>query len=114
MDTLKSFGYSNISSILICGGLSKNPLFIQTQADVVNLPVLCPDEPESVLLGSAILGACAAGLFCDMEYAMRSMAGSAKIVKPNPVANKYHEKKYKVFLQMLENQKVYKHIMSEQ
>lgn len=56
MERLKESGYENIKSTLICGGLSKNPIFTAAQADVCNLPVICPDEIESVLLGSAILG----------------------------------------------------------
>lgn len=63
VETLENFGYKDIQSILICGGLNKNPLFTQTQANVGNLPVVCPEEPESVLLGSAMLGACAAKYF---------------------------------------------------
>lgn len=102
-----------MSSVLICGGLSKNPLFTQTQADVVNLPVVCPDEAESVLLGSAILGACASGFFKDVKTAVITMGGSGRVVKPNETVLLYHDRKYKVFLEMLENQKKYKEIMEK-
>lgn len=72
-----------VDTLLICGGLSKNQLFIQTQADVLGLPVLVPTEKESVLLGSAILGACAAGTFSSIYSAMVAMGGSARVVLPN-------------------------------
>lgn len=71
----------NIETILVCGGLSQNPLFIQIQADVLALPVLCPLERESVLVGSAILGACATKQW-PMDETIKRMAGSANIVKP--------------------------------
>lgn len=71
----------NIETILVCGGLSQNPLFIQIQADVLALPVLCPVERESVLLGSAILGACATKKY-SMQETIKRMAGLSNIVKP--------------------------------
>ena len=43
----------------MCGGLSKNAIFVQTHADVMGLPVVLPYVTESVLLGSAILAAAA-------------------------------------------------------
>lgn len=92
--------------------MSKNELFIQTQADVANLPVVCPAEPESVLLGSAILGACASGCFQDVNAALKAMGGTGRSVKPNADVIKYHEKKYKVFLEMLEDQQKYRSIMN--
>lgn len=101
-----------IESILICGGLSKNPLFIQTQADVVNLPILCPNEQESVLVGSAILGACAAKYFPNITTAIRSMGGTGTIIKPNSKDRLYHDKKFKVFMEMYKNQMNYNEIMN--
>ena len=72
-----------IESLLICGGLRQVPLFIQTQADVLGLPVLCPLEKESVLLGSAILGSCAAKTFSSVHEAIKTMGGSANVIEPN-------------------------------
>ena len=43
----------------ICGGLAKSELFIQTNADVLQIKVIKPDQAESVLLGAAMLGASA-------------------------------------------------------
>ncbi|KAL3270332.1 hypothetical protein HHI36_009380 [Cryptolaemus montrouzieri] len=112
LQNLKLYGYSDLKSVLICGGLSKNILFIQTQADVVNLPVVCPDEPESVLLGSAILGASAAGYFGDMATAIKNMGGTGNVIYPNQSIVEYHNKKYEVFLKMYENQQEYRKIMN--
>lgn len=81
METLEAAGH-RIENLLVCGGLSQNPLFIQIQADVLCLPVLCPVEKESVVIGSAILGAYAAGKFDTMYDAIKAMGGSADIVKP--------------------------------
>lgn len=71
-----------MSCILVCGGLSKNPVFIQTHANVVGYPVLVPREPESVLLGASILAAYAAQLYSSVDTAVKRMAGQADLVIP--------------------------------
>ena len=58
-------------------------MFVQMHADVTGLPVLCPQETESVLIGAAILGACAAGTFSDIQTAIKEMGGKADIVYPD-------------------------------
>ncbi|XP_063972729.1 FGGY carbohydrate kinase domain-containing protein isoform X2 [Diachasmimorpha longicaudata] len=112
LESLSNSGYS-IETILICGGLSQNPLFVQIHADVLNLPVLIPSERESVLLGSAILGSCAAGAYPSVNKAITAMAGSGSLVKPRPVSYQYHVKKYKVFKKLLNDQREYKKMMNE-
>ncbi|KAL7307529.1 hypothetical protein TKK_0000226 [Trichogramma kaykai] len=112
IEALTAAGH-NIKSLLICGGLTKNHLFIQTQADVLGLPVLLPAEKESVLLGSAILGACAAQTFSSVNDAITKMGGSAIVVHPDPETFSYHEKKYRVFKKMVDDQNQYKEYMRE-
>lgn len=111
LETLVKAGYNDIKSTLICGGLSKNSVFTQTQADVCNLPVICPEEKESVLLGSAILGACAAGYFPSITDAIQSMGGKGIPVRPNNAVIEYHNRKYEVFRKMYEHQVEYRKIM---
>lgn len=112
IETLTAAGH-NIESILVCGGLSRNRLFIQIQADVLALPILCPVERESVLLGAAILGACATKKY-SMHETVKRMAGSANVVKPASESYKYHLRKYHVFKKMVLDQQDYKKIMSEE
>ncbi|XP_022918633.1 FGGY carbohydrate kinase domain-containing protein [Onthophagus taurus] len=102
----------HIEAVTICGGLSKNKLYVQLQSDVLSLPVIVPHEEEPVLLGAAILGACAANFFENIEAAIHSMAGKGDVVCPDVNTQDYHRKKYQVFLKMLEHQKEYKSIMS--
>lgn len=115
LDVLARSGREPIRSILLCGGLSKNSLFVQTHADICSIPVLLPHEPEAVLLGSAMMGACAAEIYKDLKTAASEMAGTAEIIKPDMSdANRdYHERKYRVFLKMVQDQRAYEKIMSE-
>ncbi|XP_056388920.1 FGGY carbohydrate kinase domain-containing protein isoform X2 [Hyla sarda] len=112
LETMASSGH-NISSLFLCGGLSKNPLFVQMHADITGLPVVLSKEVESVLVGAAILGACASGDFTSIREAMRKMAKVGKIVLPNPEHKRFYEKKYQVFLKLYEHQREYQAIMDE-
>lgn len=113
IESLIKNGRPEFKSILLCGGLSKNELFVQTHSDVCSIPVLLPQEPEAVLLGASMLGACAAKVFPDLQSAMMAMGGKANVVTPNPNSVEFHNKKYKVFLKMLEDQRSYENIMKE-
>lgn len=108
---MKDSGRKPFHSLLICGGLRKNALFVETHAEACALPVLVPEESEMVLVGSAMLGACAAKFYPSLELASRGMASSCEAVHPNPAIHDYHERKYKVFRQMVEDQLKYKRIM---
>ncbi|KAG8276481.1 hypothetical protein J6590_064645 [Homalodisca vitripennis] len=112
IESLESAGHRRMDCVLLCGGLSKNPLFIQTQATVVGRPVLVPQRTEAVLGGAAILAAYAAGLYPSLEAAVNTMAGRADAVSPNTKAIKFHNKKYEVFLRMVQHQREYRDIMN--
>ncbi|XP_040161665.1 FGGY carbohydrate kinase domain-containing protein [Anopheles arabiensis] len=113
LQVLEASGREPITSILLCGGLSKNSLFVQTHADICSVPVLLPSEPEAVLLGSAMMGAYAAGLYDSLELAASGMGGSAVVVKPDlrDSTRDYHERKYRVFQRMYLDQRGYERIM---
>ncbi|XWS52179.1 hypothetical protein CRYUN_Cryun11dG0044700 [Craigia yunnanensis] len=61
-----------IDTVLACGGLSKNTLFIQEHADIIGL-LPYPRESESVLLGAAILGAVAAEKYTCLNETMKAL-----------------------------------------
>jgi FGGY-family pentulose kinase len=97
-------GYS-IRQIYICGGHLKNERFIQEHADITGCRVVIPREPEAVLLGSAILGAVAAGDFGDIFDAMKSMCRSDHVVHPDRSTAAHHQARYEIFKDMAEFQK---------
>lgn len=53
--------------MLFCGGLAKNSVYVQTHADICQLAAVIPDEQEMVLVGAAMLGACAANVYGNLE-----------------------------------------------
>lgn len=106
-------GYKPFKCLLICGGITKDPLFVQTQADAVHLPILKPHEKDSVLIGSAILGACASQYFNNVQEAIEMMGGTADIIPPNAHPKAFHDRKYRVFQRLFQDQLKYKSIMNE-
>ncbi|CAL1358528.1 unnamed protein product [Linum trigynum] len=95
-----------INTLLACGGLSKNPLYIQEHADIMGCPVILPRESESVLLGAAILGAVAAKKYPTLMEAMKALNAAGQVVRPSqdPKVKKYHDAKYRVFQELYEQQ----------
>ncbi|EFB15020.1 hypothetical protein PANDA_005450, partial [Ailuropoda melanoleuca] len=66
VEAMEAAGHS-LSTLFLCGGLSKNHLFVQMHADITGMPVVLSQEVESVLVGAAILGACASGDFASVQ-----------------------------------------------
>ncbi|GMH23270.1 hypothetical protein Nepgr_025113 [Nepenthes gracilis] len=104
-----------IDTLLACGGLAKNPLYIQEHADITGYPIILPRESESVLLGAAILGAVAAKKYPSLHDAMKALNAAGQVVypSPNPKVKKYHDAKYNVFRDLYEKQLCYRSIIAE-
>ncbi|XP_031361426.2 FGGY carbohydrate kinase domain-containing protein isoform X2 [Lonchura striata] len=109
LEAMQAAGHE-ISTLFLCGGLSKNPLFVQMHADITGKPVVL--EVESVLVGAAILGACASGDFASIQEAMAKMGKIGRVVQPNHEHKRFYDKKYKVFLKLVEHQREYRSIMN--
>lgn len=90
-------GYA-IDTLLICGGGTKNPVFLREHADITGCRLVLPAEPEAVLLGSAVLGAVAGGEHATVLGAMQSMNAAGRIIAPTRGAvARFHAVKYRVF-----------------
>ncbi|GAB1288643.1 FGGY carbohydrate kinase domain-containing protein [Apodemus speciosus] len=92
IETMEAAGHS-LRTLFLCGGLSKNPLFVQMHADITGMPV-----------GTSLL--------CRQLEAMARMSKVGKVVFPEHADKAYYDKKYQVFLRMVEHQKEYSSIMN--
>ena len=84
-------------TIVVSGGAGQSPLVRQLLADTTGLTVAASTSPEPVLLGSAILGAVAAGRYGDLAEAMSAMSELGEIYRPQPALAGWHEKRFKAF-----------------
>ncbi len=110
IETLNATGY-RIDTILASGGFTKNPVFLREHADATGCRIVLPEEPEAVLLGAAILGAVAGGAHGSVQQGMAAMTRAGRIIEPDPASAAFHERKYKVFLRMTEDQRAYRELM---
>lgn len=102
-----------IDTLLACGGLAKNPVFVQEHADITGLPIILPRESESVLLGAALLGAVASKKYSTLNEAMKALSAPGKVIYPSkdPKVKKYHDAKYSIFRELYEKQLDHRSVM---
>jgi D-ribulokinase len=90
-----------IQTISVSGGAGLHPLIRQLLADATGIPVEITTCPEPVLLGSAMLGAVAAGIYPDLKAAMPAMSTIALQCQPASGAlRSLHDRRYRAFLQL--------------
>jgi FGGY-family pentulose kinase len=111
LEAMNAGGYA-IDTLVASGGDTKNPVFLREHADVTGCRIALPETSEGVLLGSAILGAVAAGAFPSIVEGMRAMSRASRILAPNPTVRAFHDKKHQVFLRMYEDQMAYRSLMA--
>lgn len=112
IEEMNRCGYA-IDTLFVCGGGTKNPVFMREHADITGCRLVLPREPEAVLLGAAILGAAASAKFASVSDAMAAMSHAGSIRKPDGTTAAYHAAKYSVFQELYQNQLNYKSIMEK-
>ena len=110
IETMNANGYE-IDTIMATGGGTKNPLFLREHADATGCRIVLPAEPEAVLLGSAILGAVAGGVYPDLPAGMAAMSRAGAMIAPEAASAGFHARKYAVFRRMHDDQMAYRALM---
>ncbi|NUB45581.1 FGGY-family carbohydrate kinase [Fertoebacter nigrum] len=100
-----------VKRIMISGGAGQHDLVRQILADATGLPVVATAAAEPVLLGSAMLGAVAGGLFPALAGAMAAMSAPERSFAPagGAIAQR-HASRFAAFEQL---QQVARSIRSE-
>ncbi|QWW71614.1 FGGY-family carbohydrate kinase [Rhizobium sp. WYJ-E13] len=100
IDTQADAGVS-VENIVISGGAGQHDFVRQLLADASGKPVIATTAEEPVLLGAAILGAVAGGLFTDMRAAMTKLSAAEVTYQPTQdVVADLHAKRYEGFKQL--------------
>lgn len=110
LETVNKKGF-DIKKIFITGGGTKNELLLKLHANITGCQVILGKEEESVLLGSAMLGAVAANEYETIQMAMLNMSHLGEKIEPEIDLKFYYMKKYKVFKKMYDDYCSYKEIM---
>jgi FGGY-family pentulose kinase len=112
IEVMNKKGY-DILEIYMCGGHTKNEIFLKEHADITGCKIYLPKEREAVLLGTAILAAVAAGKYRNVVEAMKSMSRAEQVITPNSHYQEYHDGKYKIFKKMYEYYKKIRALSNE-
>src|SRR5690606_21686962 len=56
-----------LRELRVDGGMARNDLFLQIQADVLGRPVVRPAEVETTALGAAFVAGLATGVWSDLD-----------------------------------------------
>ena len=91
---------ASVERVVISGGAGASPLVRQILADACGKPVVAPAAEEPVLLGSAILGSVAAGVFLGVRDAMAALLRAAELYEPSGDVAYTHERRYEAFLML--------------
>ena len=83
LDSYRKAGI-DVTEVCMGGGTTNSELFMQIHADISNVIVNVPENPQSCTLGSAILATVAAGLYKDFDDAVEHMVRYTKRIEPNP------------------------------
>jgi D-ribulokinase len=84
--------------MVISGGASRSPLVRQIMADTTGLTVALPATPEPVILGAAMLGAVAGGMFVSIGDAMQAMSRLGPVTQTTaPAMARFHSAKRRVY-----------------
>ena len=114
IETMNQSGYS-IDTIMASGGGTKNPIFVQEHANATGCAMLLPEESEAMLLGGAMMGTVAAGIYDTLPEAMSAMSRIGKTVTPQTnKIKRYYDRKYRVFHELYNDHMKYRQLMQEE
>ncbi|MBX6322731.1 MAG: carbohydrate kinase, partial [Rhodospirillaceae bacterium] len=95
-DTMRANGYAP-RQVMICGGSTRSPLWLQIHADVTGVPMTVTEVTDAPILGCAILAAVGAGLHPDISAAAARMVRVARTVEPDPAMTAAYRPFYEAY-----------------
>jgi D-ribulokinase len=93
-----------IDRIVMCGGATKNPLWLREHADAVGCDIDLVGDEDPVTLGAALLAATASGAFPSLPAAAAAMVRPGGVVAPRPHTRAFHDDKYRTCLRLYDDQ----------
>jgi xylulokinase len=85
-------------TVRLGGGSSRNPTLCQVIADCTNSPIEVPRVVEGTSLGVALMVGVGAGIFPDLESAVRATVHITARYEPRAEAAAYYDKWYRVYV----------------
>lgn len=86
--------------LVVTGGHLHNPLWLQLKADILGRELVVPEVAEATLLGAALLGGVAGGLFPDARAAAGGIACRERLIRPRPGVAQEYDRLYRVYTEL--------------
>jgi xylulokinase len=83
--------------VVVIGGGTRDPLWMQTKADVLGMSIEIPKNRESTAMGAALLAGTGSGAYADAKEAVAATYQLGRMVEPRREYTEYYEQKYEVF-----------------
>jgi ribulokinase len=99
LETMQAHGLA-VADLTIVGGATRSPLWLQLHADTSGLPVHVPANVDGPGLGAAILAACGAGCFPDIDEAIGAMVARARTIEPDRASHAAYSDFYADYLDL--------------
>jgi len=99
IDLLKSLSIP-VEKVRSLGGAAKSNFWLQIKADVLNLPVDLPECSEAASLGAAILAGVGAGVYKDIDEAIKVATSTKKTLMPQPKNVSAYQEVYQRYLDL--------------
>lgn len=84
------------SEARLTGGISRNPVFAQTFADVLGMPVAVSDTEEAAAWGAALCAGAGVGLFASPRHDPRDIVSVTRIYSPDRARSAALQKRYEL------------------
>lgn len=88
---------SKIESIVMMGGASKSPVWMQMIASITGIPIKRLNCPDVCAIGAAMLAACGAGFYDSYQSAANAIVAVEKVYEPDREEAVYYQKKFQKF-----------------
>jgi len=100
VDAMEALVGMPYQQVVVTGGHVHNPVWMQLKADILGRPLLAPDVSEATLLGAALLGGVAAGVYADPQEAAQAARHSGRVTEPDPRRAEAYNRWYEVYRQV--------------
>jgi sugar (pentulose or hexulose) kinase len=86
-----------LREIRAVGGGAKSPLWLQTKADILDMPIVTLECKEAGCLGAAALAAVGSGVYPDIQTAVKAMVRIEQTHMPQAQNAARYAEKYAVY-----------------
>ena len=97
VETMNASGH-RIERIVMCGGATKNALWLREHANAIGCDIHLAGEEDAVTLGAALLAATASGAFASLPVAAGAMARPGDTIVAQAQTRAFHDAKYRAYL----------------